>query len=217
MSRVFILSDLHLPFQQKDAFSEALKHIKRTRPTVVVQIGDLLDQYVFSKYTRTLRINTQNDVLRGKHLAEQMWAAIHRYVPRAEKIQIIGNHDVRMAKRVAEKLPELEGILNPLDLYNFKHVDTLKSDRGYVTIDGVVYTHGWLSKSIDHAVHFGKPTVHGHRHKPAIETRGRLWSMDVGFLADQKQVPLKYTQNEVTNWGLACGEVENGKPRLIIL
>lgn len=217
MSKVFVLSDIHFPFHDKGAFKEAINQIKKSRPNVVIQIGDLFDQYVFSKYSRSLQITTETDVLKARKQAEEMWAEIKRILPRADCIQVLGNHDVRMAKRVAERLPELEGILNPLDLYKFPKVRTLKSDREYLVIDGVVYCHGWLSKSIDHAVHFGKPTVHGHRHRPGIETKGNLWSMDVGFLADQRQLPLKYTPSTVTNWGLACGEVDNRKPRLIII
>jgi hypothetical protein len=80
-----------------------------------------------------------------------------------------------------------------------------------------VYTHGYLSKSIDHAKHFGKPVVHGHLHRPGISTFGKLWTMDVGHIANENSLPLSYTQSKVTNWRMACGIVEDGHPRLILL
>lgn len=216
MSKVFIISDAHFPFHSKAAYKHMLAELKKAKPTHVVQIGDLLDQYVFSRYSRSLEITPSNEITLGIRYAEQMWAEIRRCAPKAKCVQVLGNHDVRMKKRIGDRLPELE--MMAADLYSFKGVATLHSDRDYVEIDGVVYVHGWLSKSIDHAKHFNKPVVHGHRHRPAIEVdRPGLWSMDVGFMADEKAVPLNYTMNKLTKWTLACGVVENGQPRLIFL
>jgi predicted phosphodiesterase len=216
MSKVFVISDLHLPFHNKAAYKHMLAELKETKPTHVVQVGDLLDQYVFSRYSRTLEVTPAGEIKRGLKAARDMWAEIARIVPKAKRVQILGNHDVRMKKRIMDRLPELETLA--ADLYQFEGVATLNSDRDYVEIDGVVYVHGWLSKSIDHAKHFNKPTVHGHRHRPAIEVdRPGLWSMDVGFMADEASAPLQYTMNKLTRWTLACGVVENGQPRLIFL
>jgi hypothetical protein len=123
-----------------------------------------------------------------------------------------------MAKRITEKMPELCDFFSHKDLYKFEGVKVCQSDRDYIEIDGVVYVHGWLSKSLDHAKYFGKPCVHGHRHRPTIEyDRASLWSMDVGFMADEKSLPLQYTASKFSKWTMACGMVEDGKPRLILL
>ena len=215
--KVFIISDTHFPFHSKKAYKKILQHIKRERPDAVVQIGDLLDQYVFSKYSRSLGVTAQDDIWRGLELADQMWKDIHKLVPRAKLYQLLGNHDMRMAKRIAEKIPELETIVKYSSLYKFDHVTTLKSDRDFLVLQGVVYCHGWLGRSLDHAKHFNRPTVHGHRHRPTIEVEGKLWSMDVGLSADVKSLPLSYTPSTVTKWRMACGIVEDGNPRLILL
>lgn len=217
MAKVFIISDTHLPFQNKRAFKKMLELIKAEKPTVVVHIGDLLDQYVFSKYTKSLAVTADLDMTLGLKQAEEMWATIKKLSPKAQRIQVLGNHDVRLAKRISEKLPELEGVMDPLGAYKFKGVKVLKSYRDHVEIDGVIYTHGYLTKSIDHAKHFGKPVVHGHLHRPGISTFGKLWTMDVGHLADETSLPLSYTQSKVTNWRMAVGIVEAGLPRLVLL
>lgn len=213
--KVFVISDTHFPFVDVVAFDKMMLAIKKEKPTYIVQIGDLLDQYAFSKYTKSSSVYP--DVEDGLVFAKAMWAAIRRNVPKAKCYQLLGNHDMRMAKRISEKLPELANFIQK-DLYAFKGVKTLNSDRDFLVIDGVVYVHGWLSKSIDHARYFGKPTVHGHRHRPGIDyDTPRLWSMDVGFLADRTSIPLSYTASKHSRWTLACGIVEDGKPRLIIL
>lgn len=216
--RVLVIGDLHFPFHSPKAYENLIKLIKKEKPDHVVQIGDLLDQYVFSKYSRTLSITAKEDVEYGLSLATDMWKMIIKIVPDAKCFQLLGNHDVRMAKRITEKLPELCDFFSHKDIYKFKNVKVSSSDRDYIEIDGIVYVHGWLSKSIDHAKFFGKPTVHGHRHRPCIEyDRKDLWSMDVGFMADEKSLPLQYTASRFSKWTTSCGIVENGQPRIILL
>lgn len=187
-------------------------------PTHIVQLGDVLDQYVFSKYPRRMGITPMVDILEGIQEMEDMWKEIKRLCPTAKYFQLMGNHDVRMSKRIVEKIPELAEFFSHKDFYKLKDITVMESDRDYLEIDGVIYCHGWLSKSIDHAKFFNKPTVHGHRHRPTVEfEHANLWSMDCGHLADVNQLPLQYTSSKFNKWTLACGIVENRKPRLIQL
>lgn len=216
-SKVFIIGDTHFPYQSKKGMKQVYELIKKHKPTHVVQIGDLLDQYVFSKYSRSLEITPDTEITQGLNEARKMWETIQKIVPKAKCIQVLGNHDVRLAKRIAERLPELKNMFSHKIMYKFKNVTVLDSDRDFLEIDDVVYAHGWLSKSIDHARYFNKSTVHGHRHRPTIETDGKIWSMDVGYLADRNSTPLGYTMSKHTKWCLGSGLVENGKPTLFLL
>lgn len=217
MAKVLIIGDTHFPFSNNKALKEVIGIIKKEQPTHVVQIGDLLDQYSFSKYTKSLKIEPHKEISDGVRLATAMWNNVKRVAPKAKRIQLLGNHCVRVSKRIMERIPELEFLLEK-GIYAFSGVKVLKSDRDYVTIDGVVYCHGWYGKSSDHVRHFGAPVVHGHLHTPSISTQGPgLWSMDVGYLGDRHSLPMSYTQSKLTRWTLACGIVEDGKPRLILL
>ncbi len=215
--KVLIIPDTHFPFQNTAAVNTILEAIHTEKPNAVIQIGDLLDQYLFSKYSRSAGISPDEDVEKGLTRAVEMWECIKSMVPKAKLYQILGNHDVRIKKRIQEALPELLEVYNPLGMYEFDGVETLQSDRDFLTLDGVVYTHGWLSKSIDHAKYFNKPTVHGHRHRPSVETDGKLWSMDVGFVGNEKSLPMSYTMSKHSKWRMAYGIVENRLPRLILL
>lgn len=216
-NKVLIVSDLHFPFHDKKSLKKVLRLIAKERPTHVIQIGDVLDQYVFSKYSKSSSITPKKDVVKGLKLAQSFWSTVKSLAPKAKRIQILGNHDLRLAKRISEKIPEMAELFSHKDLYKFSGVEVLESDRDYKIIDGVVYCHGWLSKSLDHATYFNKPTVHGHRHRPAIETKGKLWSMDTGYLANPSSKPLSYTMSKYSQWRHACGIVEDGQPRLILL
>jgi predicted phosphodiesterase len=218
VSSVFCIPDTHFPYHDKRALDEIFKLIMKICPSHVVQLGDALDQYVFSKYPRRLGITPHHDILEGVQLMEDMWSEIRRLCPGSKFFQLMGNHDVRISKRIVEKLPELADFFSHKDFYKLKDVTVLESDRDYLEIDNVIYCHGWLSKSIDHARFFNKPTVHGHRHRPCIEyDHSALWSMDCGHVADHTQMPLNYTSSKMNKWTLACGLVEDRKPRLFQL
>lgn len=215
---VFVIPDTHFPFHSREAFKKIAWLIHKLQPTHIVQLGDLLDQYIFSKYSRSLGITSAMDVEKGLAYAADMWETSLKLAPHAKCFQLLGNHDMRLAKRISERLPELEKFFSHKNLYTFKDVTVMGSDRDHLEIDGVVYVHGWMSKSLDHAKHFNKPTVHGHRHRPAIEYHGPdLWAMDCGFVADETTLPMQYTMNRLTRWAMCCGVVDAGVPRLIPL
>lgn len=217
-NKVFVIGDLHFPYASSAALKEVYKRIKQTKPNVVIQVGDLLDQYSFSKYARSVNLTTPRQELdKGLKQAKVFWATITKLVPRAKKIQLLGNHDVRIRKRMLSQFPEMEHLYNFMDQYTFDGVKTLESDRDFIKIDGVVYCHGWYSDSMKHANHFNLPVVHGHLHKPGITTQGRLWCMDVGYLADPKQLPMQYTASKYSHWRHACGLVVDGVPLLMLL
>jgi predicted phosphodiesterase len=218
MSKVFVIGDLHFPYASKKALDQVYKKIKSSKPNVVIQIGDLLDQYSFSKYARSVNLTTPKQELdNGLKQAREFWAKVHKLVPKAKKIQLLGNHDVRIRKRMLSQFPEMESLYSFTQQYTFPNVKTCKSDRDFVKIDGVVYCHGWYSKSIKHANHFNSPVVHGHLHAPGVTTEGRLWAMDVGYLADPKQLPMQYTASKYSHWRHACGIVNKGLPTLVLL
>lgn len=217
-TRVLVIGDTHFPYHSKSAYKNLLEVAKELQPTHIVQIGDLLDQYVFSKYARSLQVTPREEIEYGLQMARTLWLDMEMIAPEAACFQLLGNHDVRMAKRITEKMPELCDFFSHRDIYEFPRVRVCQSDRDFVIIGGVVYVHGWLSKSLDHAKFFGKPTVHGHRHRPCIEyDRKDLWSMDVGYMADNKSLPLQYTQSKFSKWTTSCGYVDNGLPRIITL
>lgn len=218
MSKVFVIPDMHMPFMDQRAYKKVMKALKQEKPDYVVQLGDILDQYCFSKFTRSLNLmSPHKEITKGLKMATKFWADVKKIVPKAKCIQLLGNHDVRICKRIGEKLPELEGFFGPKHMYVFPGVRVLKSDRDHVVIDGVVYTHGHYTKSIDHVKYYLRPVVHGHLHRAGISTFGNLWSMDVGHIANEKTLPLSYTASKVSRWAKAYGMVINGVPRLELL
>lgn len=215
---VVAIPDIHSPFPNFPALFSILDYIRETQPDYVIQLGDLLDQYVFSKYARSLGITPHDEIARGLEIVSNMWEQIKKDSPRSKRIQLLGNHDVRISKRISETIPELEGFFSHKDLYKFKGVTVLDSDKDYFELDGIIYVHGWLSKSLDHAKYFNQPVVHGHRHRPCIEyDHENLWSMDCGYIADRNETALQYTASKYSKWSTTFGVIDHGHPKLIKL
>ncbi len=222
-SKVLFIPDTHFPYVSKSALKKVLKLIKKGNFTHIIQAGDLLDLYSFSRYEKDANHTTPHEELsRGLEMATKMWAAIRKAAPHAKLCQLIGNHEDRLSKTIARKAPELSIVCKSIaDLYEFPGVKVLKSSKDHLEIDGVIYTHGHYTKLGDHAKFYRTSVVHGHSHKIGIfyeqTARGLIWEMDCGFLADKDALPLQYTQSKFSKWTLACGIVESGQPRLILL
>ena len=47
-----VLPDIHFPFQDKNALKVALDLINYVKPSVIIQVGDLVDCYSISRFSK---------------------------------------------------------------------------------------------------------------------------------------------------------------------
>ena len=221
---VAAIPDLHFPWVDVKALAKVYDIIENHNPQVVIQLGDLYDLYSYSKYARTHDLCTPEEELEdARNSALIFWNTINEIVPRARKIQLRGNHDVRIEKRTLEKAPELYSIVSrhQNDLYKFKGVETILCDKEGIEIEGVLYVHGWLTKLGDHMKSLGKCIVHGHTHRAGIIFENYfgnlLWELDCGYLAgDAKDaIPLRYGPTVHMKWVKGLGMIKPDGPIFI--
>ncbi len=221
MADIFIFGDLHLPFHYRPALTKAMERLSEKKFDYVVQIGDLLDQYNFTRFTKKYIITPDREIKSGRYFAEKFWSDVRKLQPQAKLIQILGNHDVRMLRRSEEKIPEVQDLIKAslLELYRFDNVKTIEDPREEFFIKDIAFLHGYKSKNGDHMKWMHSNAVHGHRHRGEvtyIPIRGRtLWELDVGYLADPNQVPLAYSEQKTTNWTWGHGEIDHMGPRFV--
>lgn len=222
-NKVVFIPDTHFPYVNTSVMNRVLDLIAKEQPDYVIQAGDLLDLYSFSRYEKDANLTSPDSELEeGLAMATDMWAAIRKLAPKAKCVQLIGNHEDRLTKTIAKKAPELMSLTKKIsDLYNFKGVRVMDSSKNHFELDGVIYTHGHYTKLGDHAKFYRKSVVHGHSHHAGIfyeqTADGLIWEMDTGFLADKSALPLQYTQSSFSKWVTAVGIVENGQPRVVLL
>jgi len=224
VKKVLAIPDLHFPWHSVDGLSAVYALIDKEKPDVIVQLGDLYDQFSFSKFSRSHDLLTPSEeISEGRECAMNLWTNIRKNCKRTTRlIQLLGNHDDRVAKRIAEKVPEIACLLQSSQnsLFKFPSVETILDSRHELMIDGVIYTHGFLASG-KHVSYFQRSVVHGHTHRGGLytlEQAGRtLFELDCGFLADRYAVPLRYTPTTTTRWNLGLGLIDSLGPRFIPL
>lgn len=221
--RCVILGDIHFPFHKESALKEALYLTKQIKPTHVVQIGDLYDQYGFSRFTRKNIILPEQELREAVSLANEMWETVRKNCSTNVLYQLLGNHDVRLIKRAQERLPEAQDLIKEkvMELYRFKNVKTIEDDREELVINDIVFQHGYRSKLGDHMKFNKKSTVVGHSHTGGTvfeQLSGKvLFELNAGYLADETSEPLRYRPQNTSKWTLGVGLVDESGPRFIPL
>lgn len=205
---VIAIPDTHFPWVDQYALDVVIDDIKHIQPEVVIQMGDLYDNYSFSSHHPTSRNITtpKNELHSARSGAIAMWQAIQAVSPESKCYQILGNHDIRIHKSIREKAPELEAIFDTLDinsLWQFEDVYTEFDYREPLELDGVVYHHGWL-KLGEHMKKFLKPTVVGHYHIGQTLFMNlwdhTIWEACSGFMGDRDALAFNYMTTNTRKW-----------------
>jgi predicted MPP superfamily phosphohydrolase len=228
MTDILGIGDLHFPFHHKGAVKELTARIASKKFDLIIQVGDLLDQYGFSRFAKQNIMVPHRELQYGRELALTFWDTIHTLQPTAKKVQLLGNHDIRIIKRVQEALPEAQELVisSLLELYQFDNVETVSDPRKeyivkHPTLGKIAFLHGYRSKIGDHTKFMHMNTVHGHRHRgevTIIPILGKLlFELDCGYLADPKKEPLAYSEQRTNNWSHGWGEIDIYGSRFIPL
>lgn len=219
--RIAILGDIHFPYHNKKALNAAIEAIKKEKPTHIVQIGDLYDQYSFSRFTRKNLETPEQELSKARSAGISLWSSLKRTGARC--YQLLGNHDIRLIKRAEERLPEAQTLVknSVYELYTFKGVKTIYDDREELVIGGITFMHGYRSKLGDHMRFNRTNTVVGHSHTGGVifeQSVGKtIWELNAGYLADETAEPLRYRPQTTSKWTLGYGLVDEKGPRFIPL
>lgn len=218
-----ILGDVHHPFSKQELLDKVYEVAVKIKPDAIVQIGDLYDMYSFSKFPRNPNFITPEDEIDlGRGHADEMWKSLHDAAPRADLVQLYGNHDLRPVKMVATDAPMTLSIMKKWlkEMMSFKGVKTVLPEH---EIDGVMYTHGDnFRRPGDQARYNQQNSVIGHTHCPNItymrNKLGPFWEMNVGWLGDDESEVFSYrAQKKIQRMIHGYGIIEDGQPRVVLL
>lgn len=211
------IGDLHAPFHSSKYLDWVLNIIEREKPHYVVQIGDLYDFYSWSRYGRNMSVMTPFDELAlGQAVAADMWKDIKA----PEKIQLLGNHDDRPAKRLAERFPEMEPFVDLRNPFTFPGVRTEFDSAQEVHVGNLILMHGFRSKMGDHARWNQQSTIVGHSHVGGntwhTNRSGPFFELNAGCGVDRAAPVFKYrNQRTYDGWTLGVGVVDELGPRFL--
>ena len=217
------IPDIHCPFLHKQKVKKMLDMIPEIDPTHIVILGDSYDMYSFSKFPRSLNIMTpQDEILAARACMEDIWGAIAKHSPNSRKYQLKGNHSTRINKRLIEKFPEFESLLDIDHLWKFRGVSTIQDDKDELIINGISFIHGHFTKLGDHVRQMNRSVVVGHSHRPGVFYLNRddktLFELNCGYLADPYHKALIYRpMKNYFDWTHGFGIIDKLGPRFVHL
>jgi len=214
--RILVISDMHLPYQHKDAI-RFLKEIKKEfKPDFVVNIGDLLDFHAINMHTHDPDLYSAGMELdRSKEYIKE----IESIYP--EVTEVDSNHSSLVYRR-ALKYGMSKQFLKPygefLGTRKWKWVDdlTLTMSNG----QRCFFTHGRSADVLKVSQTMGMSAVQGHYHTKFLisywaNPDNLFFAMNVGCMINQKSMAFNYAKNFKTRFILGCGIIINGVPRLL--
>jgi len=220
--RILVIGDTHFPFVHGPTLERIYEFAKKEKPTIIIQVGDLLDLYAQSKFPRSLNhYGPEEEERLGMEMATEMWSTLRKLCPKTQCYQLLGNHDVRPIKRVLEAAPSLEHVVKAhyRNLIKFEGVTTIDDYRQELIIDGIIFHHGYRSQLGSHRDYTLRNFVCGHSHKGGVVFKRLreeiIWELNAGFIGDADAKALSYTAQKIHDQTLGWGFIDEYGPRFI--
>lgn len=215
------IGDMHEPWASKSWKRWVVEQIKARQPAYIVQMGDVYDYYCFSKFSRTYSVMTPREELAtGRKKTEDFWADVVAAAPQAARYQLLGNHDTRAIKRVLDKLPEAEDLIDWSARHAFPRVTTYLDEKDELII-GRLFLHHGHKRHGDHARYNQAPTVVGHLHTGGVvyyqNREGLYFELNAGYGGDPTQECFNYRyQRKINGWTQGLGVVDEDGPKFVV-
>lgn len=168
--QVFVLSDLHIPYQDDDTLKAVFDCLVDNQPQDIVLLGDVLDCYSISRFCkrpdRVRNLQCEIDIF------YKMMRELKKHLPNTDIHYVLGNHENRLEKLVLDN-PGLFGLkaLEPQKLFRLDELG-IYYHKTKVKINNFIYYHGdvvrkdasYTAKAefLDHKMQDG---VSGHTHR----------------------------------------------------
>lgn len=215
ITKVVCLPDCHIPYHDKKAWELFLKACRVVKPDVLVIIGDLIDFLSVSSHSKSPSDNTnfQTELNAGLAALDELEAL---GVPRV--IYNEGNHCTRITRYVADKAPELYGMMDVKDLLK---IDERKGWEWYPYGDfarigelSTVHDVGYCGINSARASlnAFQNNLVFGHSHRASVVYGGTVEGkthvcMNIGHLLDYEQVSYRNRHTAKKDWQQGIGMI----------
>lgn len=189
--KILVLPDIHVPYQNDEAIEAAIKLGEEFQPDEIVQLGDLLDCYTLSRYSRsaTRHGNIADEIVQAKNLLNEI--KTRTGAKRATFIE--GNHEARIRKYIMDKCPDLAQ-LKALRVDHMLELADIGWDfipeHKFYQVNDVFFTHGEyanMHSAKKHIDEYRVTVIHGHTHRITSRYhRGldkTIVGVEMGFLA----------------------------------
>ena len=188
METSVLLPDIHHPYHDRSCWNAIKKFLKYFQPNRVVLMGDAIEMRAIDHWKQehgNLRyFEGQRLLFDYQEFIKDILKPIDNICPNSEKIYLGGNHE-DWAYRLIDKIPQLEGLIEPeigMDLKKrgWKWIPYIYKDEagnirpGKIKIGKLTITHGQYTNKYHAAKNaqiYDKSVVTGHSHDLQIYTK----------------------------------------------
>ena len=169
-NQVFVLSDLHIPYQDSQTLKAVFDCIVDNQPNYIVLLGDVLDCYSISRFSK--RPDRMRNLQYEIDTFYKLMKDLIKNLPKTEIHYVFGNHENRLEKLVLDN-PGLFGLkaLQPQQLFRLDELG-IYYHKTKVKINDFIFYHGDVVRKdaaysakaeyLDHKMQDG---ISGHTHR----------------------------------------------------
>lgn len=184
---VLIISDTHIPYENKKALEAVKQAYIDYNITDVIHIGDVHDGHNLSYHETSLEAEGANAELQTTIDAIKPW---YKAFP---KVTVLNSNHDGLVKRKAQSARIAEGYFKPLNealgIPGWTFVD-------FLTIGDVQFNHGLGGDARSRAKQLGMSVVQGHYHGKKyveyVDHHHNTFAMQVGCLVDKDSFAMEY-------------------------
>ena len=110
-STMLVLSDIHIPHHDPESLEVALKHGEKIKADTIVLLGDVIDFYKISRFTKDPR---QKGVSTEIDETVAFLQDLRKRFPKAKIIYYRGNHEMRLEHYICNGSPEIWDLVDNL-------------------------------------------------------------------------------------------------------
>lgn len=90
MAKVLVVPDLHCPYTDLSSLTLLYAHIEAANPDVIIQLGDAMDMYSFSKFPRSHNVMTPKQELeQGIGMVAEFWKTVNKVSLNSTKAMLL--------------------------------------------------------------------------------------------------------------------------------
>lgn len=217
--KILVIPDAHLPWINWPAIMQAKQWYDRHKPDLVVCLGDITDQKIWSRWQKDVDDASPSDEFLA---AEKGLKKLHTFFPKM--LILRGNHDVRiLAKAVEAGIPA----------QMFKDIDQVFNYSGWTWIPQneklivqtprgpVLFVHGDEQGGTvaQKSRILGLSVIQGHTHKVSVtytsSLSGTVFGAEMGCIMDTSSKAAKYAAANPVGVSVGFGVVKYGIPYFI--
>jgi predicted phosphodiesterase len=217
--KILVLPDIHFPFANWDALKQAKKWHDKHKPDLVIQLGDITDQKIWSRWQSDV-----DDYSPSKEfeMAERDMKKLHKMFPKM--IILRGNHDERIKLRAIEAGIPGNMFSDVNEIFNYKGWEWIPRGEELIvkTLRGdIMFMHGdeMGGNVAQKTRRLGRSVIQGHTHKASItysnSSLGHFFGAEMGCLMDVQSKAARYAQSNPVGLSIGFGVVKYGVPYFI--